>query len=147
MTNQSFTTAFLVDQSPEEAFAAIANVKGWWSGQIEGQTNEFGAEFTYRYQDVHYSKQRITEFVPGKRVVWRVLDSHLSFTEDPNEWTGTEVTFEVEAQGEQTQVRFSHLGLVPAFECFDKCSSAWSFYINNSLRQLITTGQGSPNTD
>jgi hypothetical protein len=147
MTSQSFTTAFLVDQSPEEAFAAIANVKGWWSGQIEGPTDELGAEFTYRYQDVHYSKQRITEFVPSKRVVWRVLDAYLNFTEDPNEWTGTEVTFEVVPQSEQTEVRFSHLGLVPAFECFDKCSSAWSFYINNSLRQLIATGQGAPNTD
>ena len=95
MTSQNFSSAFLVDQSPEEAFAAINNVRGWWSGQIEGATDELDAEFTYRYQDVHYSKQRITEFVPNKKVVWRVLDAYLNFTEDPNEWTGTEVTFEV----------------------------------------------------
>jgi hypothetical protein len=147
MTSQNFTSAFLVDQSPEEAFAAINNVRDWWSGQIEGATDELDAEFTYRYQDVHYSKQRITEFVPSKKVVWRVLDAYLNFTEDPNEWTGTEVTFEVSQQGEQTEVRFTHLGLVPTFECYDKCSSAWSFYVNNSLRQLITTGQGEPNSE
>lgn len=111
------------------------------------QRGTLDAEFTYRYQDVHYSKQRITEFVPGKKVVWRVLDAYLDFTEDPNEWTGTEVTFEVSRQGEQTEVRFTHVGLVPAFECYDKCSSAWSFYINNSLRRLIATGQGEPNTE
>ena len=115
MTSQNFTSAFLVDQSPEEAFAAINNVRDWWSGQIEGATDELDAEFTYRYQDVHYSKQRITEFVPSKKVVWRVLDAYLNFTEDPNEWTGTEVTFEVSQQGEQTEVRFTHLGLVPTF--------------------------------
>ena len=147
MTSQSFTSAFLVDQSPEEAFAAINNVRDWWSGQIEGPTDELDAEFTYRYEDVHYSKQRITEFVPNKRVVWRVLDASLNFTEDPNEWTGTEVTFEVSQPGEQTEVTFTHRGLVPAFECYDKCSSAWSFYINNSLRRLITTGQGEPNAE
>jgi hypothetical protein len=147
MTNLNFTSAFLVDQSPEEAFAAISNVRGWWSGQIEGATDELDAEFTYRYQDVHYSKQRITEFVPSKKVVWRVLDAYLNFTEDPNEWTGTEVTLEVSPRGEETEVRFTHLGLVPAFECYDKCSSAWSFYVNNSLRRLITTGQGEPNTE
>jgi len=146
MTSQSFTSAFLVDQSPEEAFAAIGNVRGWWSGQIEGATDELDAEFTYRYQDVHYSRQRITEFLPSKKVVWRVLDAYLNFTEDPNEWTGTEVTFEVSPRGEQTEVKFTHLGLVPDFECFDKCSSAWSFYVNNSLRRLITTGQGEPNS-
>ena len=147
MTSQNFTSAFVVDQSPEEAFAAINNVRDWWSGQIEGATDELDAEFTYRYQDVHYSKQRITEFVPSKKVVWHVLDAYLNFTEDPNEWTGTEVTFEVSQQGEQTEVRFSHLGLVPAFECYDKCSGAWSFYVNNSLQRLITTGKGEPNTD
>jgi hypothetical protein len=147
MTSQNFSSAFLVDQSPEETFAAINNVRGWWSGQIEGATDELDAEFTYRYQDVHYSEQRITEFVPNEKVVWRVLDAYLNFTEDPKEWAGTEVSFEVSPQGEQTEVRFTHLGLVPGFECYDKCSSAWSFYINNSLRQLITTGQGDPTTE
>lgn len=80
MTSQNFSTAFLVDQSPEEAFAAITNVRGWWSGQLEGATDELDAEFSYRYQDVHYSKQRITEFVPNEKVTWRVFDASLSFT-------------------------------------------------------------------
>jgi len=35
-------------------------------------------------------------------------------------------------------------GLVPDYQCFDKCSSAWSFYINDNLRKLITTGKGEP---
>lgn len=147
MASQGFSTSFRVDQSPEEAFSAIVNVRGWWSGQIDGATDELDAEFTYRYRDVHYSKQRITEFVPNQKVVWQVLDACLDFTEDPNEWRGTEVSFDVLPQGQQTEVQFRHLGLVPAFECYDKCSSAWSFYINNSLWQLITTGQGDPNTE
>jgi len=147
MATQSFSSVFLVDQSPEEVFSAINNVRGWWSGQIEGATDELGAEFTYRYQDIHYSKQRITEFVPDKKVAWRVVDAYLNFTEDPNEWTGTEVTFEVSQHGAQTEVRFTHMGLVPNFECYEKCSSAWGFYINNSLRRLITTGEGEPNAE
>jgi len=145
MSSQSYTTTFLVDQTPEEAFAAITNVRGWWSGEIDGRTDVLGEEFTYRYQDVHYSKQQITELVPGKRVVWHVLDAYLNFTEDPDEWIGTEVTFDVAPKGDHTEVSFSHLGLVPEFECFDKCSNAWGFYINSSLRKLITSGQGAPN--
>jgi hypothetical protein len=145
MTSQNFTTSFLVDQSPGEAFAAITNVRGWWSGDIDGPTDQLGQEFTYRYRDLHYSKQRVTERVPVRKVAWRVEDAYLSFTDDPGEWTGTQVTFEISRVGDQTEVRFSHLGLVPESECFDQCSSAWGFYINTSLRRLITTGEGQPN--
>ncbi len=93
MMKQGFTTSFSVDQTPQEAFAAINNVRGWWSGQIEGDTDKLGAEFTYRYKDVHLSKQKITEFIPGKKVVWRVLDSNLSFAKDKSEWNGTDIVY------------------------------------------------------
>jgi len=147
MSSQNFSTAFVVDQTPEEAFAAITNVARWWSGEIEGNTDELDAEFTYRYQDIHYSKQRITELVPDRKVTWLVLDAYLKFTQDPAEWIGTEVTFEVTREGDKTQVRFAHVGLVPEVECFEACSSAWSFYVNGSLKRLITTGKGEPNLE
>ena len=145
MSNQSYTTTFLVDQTPEEVFAAIYNVRGWWSGEIEGGTETLGDEFTYRYKDVHYSKQKLVEVVPARKIVWLILDAWLSFTENKSEWNGTRVIFEVAKSGDKTEVRFTHKGLVPEYDCFDKCSNAWGFYVNGSLRSLITTGKGSPN--
>jgi Activator of Hsp90 ATPase homolog 1-like protein len=141
----SFATAFTVSQSADEVFAAINNVRGWWSGDIDGSTDELGAEFTYRYQDVHRSKQRITEFVPGRRVAWHVVDGYLKFVKDKTEWTGTDITFDISQVAGGTEVRFTHVGLVPDYECFESCSSAWGFYINSSLRDLITSGKGDPN--
>src|SRR5262245_52926745 len=99
MTSTNFTKAFTVDQTPEQAFAAITNVRGWWSGQIDGDTDKLGAEFTYRYQDIHYSRQQLAELAPNKKVVWRVQDAYLDFTEDPAEWNGTEITFELARKG------------------------------------------------
>jgi hypothetical protein len=145
MTDQSFTTVFVVDESPDEVFAAINNVRGWWSGEIDGDTDRPGGEFTYRYQDMHRSTQKITEFVPGKRVVWHVTDAYLSFVKDTDEWTGTDIVFDIASHGGQTEVRFTHVGLVPEVECYDQCTPAWCFYITGSLRGLITSGQGQPN--
>jgi hypothetical protein len=145
MKGHDFTAAFTVDKTPHEAFAAINNVRGWWSGEIEGSTGKLGDEWTYRYKDIHYSKQKITELVPGKKVVWFVLDSHLNFVKDRTEWNGTRITFEISKKGKKTEVRFTHVGLVPEYECFGACSNAWGSYINGSLRSLITTGKGEPN--
>jgi hypothetical protein len=142
---QDFTTRFTVEQTPERAFAAITDVRAWWSGNIDGITDQLGSEFTYRYKDIHYSKQQITELVPGRRVVWKVLDSHLSFADDPREWVGSEIVFEITDEGNQTHVRFRHVGLSPESECYDKCSTAWGFYVNESLRRLITDNEGAPN--
>ena len=139
-----YATKFTVSQSADDVFAAINNVRGWWSGDVEGPTDELGAEFTYRYQDVHRSKQRITELVPGKRVAWHVLDGYLKFVDDKTEWTGTDITFDISPAGSGTEVRFTHVGLQPQSECFESCSNAWSFYINSSLRNLIETGKGEP---
>ena len=140
MSDQNYTTAFLVTQTPEEVFAAINNVRGWWSGEIEGDTDKLGAEFTYRSGDLHCSTQKVTELIPDTKVVWHVLDSQINFVKDKTEWKETDIVFEITQKGDMTELRFTHVGLVPAIACYGDCSDAWSYFINDSLRSLITTG-------
>ncbi len=68
MKTSDFTATILVDQTPEEAFNAINNVHGWWTGEpgIEGSTDKLNDEFTYDYVPYHHTKQRIIELIPGK---------------------------------------------------------------------------------
>jgi Activator of Hsp90 ATPase homolog 1-like protein len=146
MTTPDFTTTLLVKQSPTEAFNAINNVRGWWSEEIEGSTDTLNAEFRYRYEDVHHCKMKIIELIPGKKVVWLVMENYFKFTKDKSEWTGTKIIFDISEKDNKTQIRLTHLGLVPEYECFDICSNAWTQYIQQSLFSLITTGKGQPNS-
>jgi hypothetical protein len=141
----NFTATFSVNQTPKEAFDAIANVRGWWSENITGRTDKVGEEWTYRYQDLHRCTLQVTEVIPNKKIAWRVLDNYFSFTKDKREWKGTTLVFELSRKGDKTEVHFSHEGLTPEYECFGVCSNAWGTYINGSLKRLITTGKGSPN--
>lgn len=144
MTTTDFVSTLLVDQTPEEAFNAINNVRGWWSEEIEGSTDKLNEEFTYHYEDVHRSKMKIIELIPNKKVAWLVLDNYFNFTRDKSEWIGTKIIFDITEKGDKTEIRFTHEGLVQ-YECFEICRDAWTNYIQKSLRNLITTGKGEPN--
>lgn len=141
LSSADFTTTFFVNQSPPEVYNAIINVRGWWQGDIEGETTKVNDEFTYKMPGHHYSKQQIIESIPNEKVVWLVTESELKFAHK-NEWTDTKIIFEIKEINNKTQVRFTHLGLVQTFECYGDCSWAWSALMQESLVSLITTGQG-----
>jgi hypothetical protein len=147
MSDHSYATSFTVERPAAQALDAINNPRAWWSGEIEGVTDKVGEVFTFRVKDVHYSKIRVTELVPGKKVVWRVLDNYMNYVDDQSEWVDTEIRFELFEKDGLTEVRFTHAGLLPQFECFDVCSNAWGFYIAGSLRSLIMTGEGTPSSN
>ena len=145
MNNQGFTTTIQVDQSVQQAYDAINNVRGWWSENIDGSTDTLNSEFVYSFKDVHRCRIKVIELIPAQKVVWQVLDNYFNFTEDKSEWNGTKIFFEIADKGGKTEIRFTHEGLVPTYECYEICNSSWTKYIQQSLRNLIATGKGAPN--
>lgn len=140
---RDFATSFTVDQTPQDAFAAITNVRGWWNFDVEGGTAAEGDEFAYRAGDEHSCTIRLTEVVPGRKVSWLVLSNYFDGVEDA-EWANTTITFDIAEKDGRTEVRFANNGLIPAHECYSNCSTAWTFFVTTSLRDLIATGEGQP---
>ena len=145
MNSQDFTTSVLVDKSPREAFNAINNVRGWWSEEIKGDSSKLNDEFSYNYEDLHRCKMKLIEVIPDKKVVWLVLDNYFQFTKDKSEWKGTKIIFDIAEKNGKTEIRVTHQGLVPEYECFEICSNAWTHYVQQSLGSLVNKGKGMPN--
>lgn len=142
----SYTTSFIVENSPEKVFNAINDPRAWWSEAIEGETDMLHSEFFYHYKDVHLCKIEIVELIPNEKVVWFVKDNQFNFVKDKAEWKGTKIVYEISQENGETQLVFTHHGLVPEYECYDICRDAWTSYVQGSLKDLITTGKGKPNS-
>jgi regulatory protein YycH of two-component signal transduction system YycFG len=158
MSNTEYLTATMtVDQTPDEVFQAITNVRGWWSENLIGDTAALRDEFVFTDDceyageaakartGIRFARFQVTEVVAGRRVVWHVVDSYLDFIDDHHEWTDTNVIFDITTDAQGTTLHFTHEGLTAAESaCFEACSRGWTFYITRSLPQLITTGVGQP---
>jgi len=133
----SYTVTITVPATPAQAYAAIIDVRSWWDGDIVGPTDTVGQQFTYRYQDKHRSTHLVSELVPGRRVVWHTTDAELPFADDPREWIGTDIVFDLVPVDGGTAVTFTHVGLTPSLDCYENCSRAWGHFVTAALRQRI----------
>jgi hypothetical protein len=158
MSHTDYLTATMsVDQTPDEVFAAITNVRGWWNENVIGDTAALHDEFVFTDDSsypgetaraktgIRFCRFQLTEVVPSERVVWHVVDADVTFVDDRDEWTDTNVIFDITATAQGTTLRLTHEGLTAAeSECFEACSAGWTFYVTTSLPQLITSGTGQP---
>lgn len=152
MENQNYTATIEVTKSPDDVFNHINDVSKWWAGKanetasrqatgFKGQSTKLNDEFIILSGDRHYSKQKLVEVVPGKKVVWLVTDCKLNWLEkDKYEWTGTKMIFEITSQGDKTILHFTHEGLVPEKECYENCEKSWNRYIKEKLFNFIAKG-------
>ncbi|WP_316832836.1 SRPBCC domain-containing protein [Pedobacter aquatilis] len=145
MEDKDYQISLNVKASAEEVFNAINHIDAWWTTDLEGTPNALHNNFTVHFGDT-WKTFSVTEFTPGQKINWKVIDCFLPWNADKTEWIGTNVIFDIVASGQLTEIRFQHIGLKESAECFDACSNAWTAYLQNSLINLITTGTGKPNT-
>lgn len=141
MKKQSFSYRFTTPQSPEKVFERLQNIPQWWSGlfneTIEGKSAKTNDEFTFSAgEGMHFSRQKLVELVPNRKIAWQVTDSKLTFLENTSEWNGTQLQFDLSSDGKITTVTFTHDGLVPQMECYGNCSSAWTGYLEKLEKAL-----------
>lgn len=144
MKNKNFTATIEVAKSPQEVFNHLTNdVANWWGGSdLTGSSKQLNDEFIIDHPGTHYSKQQLIEVIADQKIVWLVTESKLSWLQkDTGEWTNTKMIFEIISKGDKTVLRFTHEGLIPEKECYEKCEQGWNMVIQDWLFNFITTGE------
>ncbi len=137
----SYAYSFNSIKNPKEIFELLLDIENWWSGLYEetitGKSSRLDDEFTFKAGGgAHYSKQRLIELDTYKKIVWLVTESHLTFLNNPDEWTNTKIGFEISHDRNKSKITFSHEGLIPKIECYDVCTGAWTQYLQNLEKKL-----------
>lgn len=143
MENKNYHRTIMVNASPEETMKKISQVNGWWAKNFIGKAEKLIDKFSVHFGDTFVDFQ-ISELIPGKKVVWKVIDCHLHWIKAKKEWNGTEVLFEISSENGKTKIDFTHVGLVPGVECYKDCEVGWDGHVTNSLVKFINEGQGIP---
>lgn len=142
MDNRNFTTTIEITKSPKDIFNSISEVSKWWSKDFEGNSTKLNDEFVICHPGRHFSKQKLIEVIPDKKIVWLVTDSRLNWLEkDMYEWTGTKMIFEITEKDQRTVLHFTHEGLLPEKECYARCKQGWTTVINEWLFTFVTEGK------
>ncbi len=143
MEKKDFHLTITVNASPEEAIMKINQVNLWWAKKVIGKSEVLDDKFTVDFGKTFVDFQ-ISELIPNKKIVWKVIDCNLDWIKDKKEWNNTEVVFEVSTENNNTKIDFTHIGLVPDIECYKDCEEGWTGHVTNSLVKFIDDGKGMP---
>lgn len=125
------------------ALATTEGVAGWWTRETAGISAP-GECFDVQFSTpdgvrIGGMRMEVARLVPDRSVHWRCTDG-------PEEWLGTDVTFDLDQQGDHTIVRFGHRRWREAIEFTEHCSMKWATFLL-SLRALVETGSGRPSPE
>jgi len=142
-----YKQSFIIKANPAMVYAALTTprgLRGWWTQDCD-ITAEVGGTIHFRFGRTH-KEMRIERLEPNREVRWLCTGAHIDVNHltHKDEWVSTQIVFRLTPDGNgHTRLVFEHLGLVPAFECYDLCSDGWRYFLN-SLQQFVETGHGTP---
>jgi len=126
-----------------QVYSALTTLDGlahWWTDAVKGDT-QVGGKIEFRFltktgELLGGMVMEVQELGENTDVRWRCV-------EGPAEWVGTEITFQLSEEDNQTIVLFGHRNWREAVESMAHCSMKWATFLL-SLREYVETGQGKP---
>ncbi len=124
--------------SADEIYEMLTTNEGlakWWTNDVSG-AGEVGSIIEFRFGGGG-PDFIVTKLIKNQLVVWQHSGTI------PEEWMGTEISFLLEADQNQTFINFSHSNWKEATDFMAHCSTKWGVFML-SLKDALETGEGRP---
>jgi uncharacterized protein YndB with AHSA1/START domain len=121
-------------QKVYEALSTTDGLSHWW---IVGTTGDptVGGTLHFRPEGGGFD-MKVLRSKPGELVEWKCVGG-------PDEWIGTEISFQLQFKDDQTVVLFKHAGWKEPVEFMHHCSTKWAVFLL-SLKNWIERAEGRP---
>ena len=127
-----------IKASPEKIYEALTTddgLKKWWTNDISG-AGMVGSTIKFRFNGGG-PDFTVKKLIPNKIVCWKHSGNM------PEPWIKTEVLFQLEAEDNQTFVRFTHSNWNETTDFMAHCNTKWAVFLL-SLKDALETGKGTP---
>jgi hypothetical protein len=68
-TKTNYSVEIELLKSPGEVFNHVTDLSKWWPEEFAGESIKPDTEFVLKTGEEHYSKNKVVEFVPNKKLV------------------------------------------------------------------------------
>jgi uncharacterized protein YndB with AHSA1/START domain len=116
------------------ALTTPSGLAAWWTSETRGDGTA-GGVLEFRFEPGGFD-MKVLETEPDERVLWEVIDG-------PEEWIGTQISWDLRTDGDFTIVMFGHRGWLEPVEFMHHCSTKWATFLM-SLKVFLETGTGAP---
>ena len=132
-----------IKSPPTQVYKALTSLEGlahWWTEDVQGD-GQIGGKIAFSFRSktgeiLGKLVMEVKELDDNKYVRWHCIEGH-------NGWVGTDITFQLSEQDDQTIVIFGHRNWSEAIEHTAHCSMKWAVFLL-SLREYVETGKGKP---
>lgn len=122
-----------INVKPQKVFEALSTIEGlrhWWTTETTGDTKP-GSNINFGFCEMKVAASK-----PDLLVKWKCVVG-------PKEWIGTEVSFQLKYNVDQTFVVFKHAKWKKPTVLMHHCSTKWAVFLL-SLRDWLERGEGRP---
>jgi hypothetical protein len=135
LTNTIYSVSIEVSKSPDEVFQQLTgDVSKFWPEEIIGECAKLNDEFIFHTDDSHFSRNKVVEIIPEKKIVWLVIESNRK--SDSYDWSGTKMIFELTPNSNGTSIKFTYDGVVIENE-YNRLTMICDLIIKENLNNLL----------